>query len=114
MVAAGQWTTRPVDATGSFDPLGIPGLSGKVSNAVEMIHRIAKTDRARQSIIRHLFRYFMARNEMLSDSVTLMDADRAYLESGGSFKAVVVSLLSSDSFLYRRSHYTKKNSGITH
>ena len=29
-------------------------------------------------------------------------ADRAYLESGGSFKAVVVALLSSDSFLYRK------------
>ena len=67
-----------------------------------MIHTIAKTDRARQSIIRHLFRYFLGRNEMLRDSATLIDADRAYVESGGSFKAVVVSLLSSDSFLYRK------------
>ena len=44
----------------------------------------------------------MGRNEMLSDSKTLIEADRAYLESGGSFKALVISLLSSDSFLYRR------------
>ena len=44
----------------------------------------------------------MGRNEMLSDSRTLIEADRAYLESGGSFKAVVISLLSSDSFRYRK------------
>ena len=39
---------------------------------------------------------------MLSDSKTLQDADRAYLESGGSFRQVVISLLTSDSFIYRK------------
>ncbi|MBL6705437.1 MAG: DUF1585 domain-containing protein, partial [Planctomycetaceae bacterium] len=48
------------------------------------------------------FRFFMGRNEMLSDSQTLIDADKAYTGSGGSFKAVVVSLLTSDSFMYRK------------
>jgi hypothetical protein len=38
----------------------------------------------------------------LSDSKTLIDADRAYVESGGSFDAVIVSLLTSESFLYRK------------
>ncbi len=102
LVAEGNYSTRPVNATGSFKQLEIPELSGDFDGAVEMIHAIAKTDRARQSIIRHMFRYFMGRNEMLSDSQTLIDADQAYLKSGGSFKAVVVSLLSSDSFLYRK------------
>ena len=67
-----------------------------------MIGRIAKSPRARQSIIRYAFRFFMGRNELLSDSRTLMDADKAYVQSGGSFKAVIVSLLTSDSFLYRK------------
>jgi len=44
----------------------------------------------------------MGRNEMLSDSQTLIQAEQDYLEHGGSFKALVVSLLTSDSFLYRR------------
>jgi hypothetical protein len=44
----------------------------------------------------------MGRNEKLSDSQTLIEADRAYVESGGSFKMVVVSLLTSDSFIYRK------------
>jgi hypothetical protein len=44
----------------------------------------------------------MGRNEMLSDSSTLMAADEAYLKSGGSFRALLISLLSSDSFVYRK------------
>ena len=67
-----------------------------------MMQRLGKSDRARQAFIRYLFRYFMGRNEMLSDSQTLIEAEQAYLNNGGSFKALVVSLLSSDSFLYRR------------
>jgi hypothetical protein len=67
-----------------------------------MLHRLGKSQRVRQSFIRHLFRYFMGRNEMLSDSRTLIAAEKAYVENGGSFKELVVSLLSSDSFLYRR------------
>ena len=67
-----------------------------------MLHRLGRPERARQSFIRHLFRYFMGRNEMLSDSQTLIHADKAYVESGGSFKAVIVSLLTSDSFMYRK------------
>ena len=77
-------------------------LDGDFDGAVEMMHRIAKTVRARQSIIRHMFRFFMGRNETLNDSRTLREADQAYVKSGGSFRAVVVALLSSDSFLYRR------------
>ncbi len=101
-VKEGKLTRRPVNARGSFDQIGIPGLTGEFADATEMCRILAKSPRVRQSIIRHAFRYFMGRNEMLSDSKTLIDADRAYVESGGSFKAVVVSLLSSDSFLYRK------------
>ena len=44
----------------------------------------------------------MGRNEMLTDSKTLIAADRAYVDNDGSFKVVVVSLLTSDSFMYRK------------
>ena len=98
----GKLTTRKVDSSGSIAFSGDPKVDGKVKNAVEMMHRLGNSDRARQSFIRHLFRYFMGRNEMLSDSKTLIEAEQAYLNSGGSFKSLVVSLLSSDSFLYRR------------
>ncbi|MBP84717.1 MAG: hypothetical protein CMO61_12815 [Verrucomicrobiales bacterium] len=53
-------------------------------------------------MIRHCFRYWMGRNEMLSDSKTLIDAEKSYLDSGGKFSELLVSLLTSDSFLYRK------------
>ena len=98
----GKLTTRKVNAVGAIAFSGDPEVDGKVIDAVEMMQRLGRSDRARQSFIRHLFRYFMGRNEMLSDSKTLIEAEKSYLDNGGSFKSLVVSLLSSDSFLYRR------------
>lgn len=97
------YKTLPVDPAGILNGTGDSSLDGKVDNAFELIDRLAKSDKVRQSIIRHAFRYFMGRNERLSDSKTLMDADRAYMESQGSFDEVIVSLLTSDSFIYRKS-----------
>jgi hypothetical protein len=66
-----------------------------------MLRKFADSPRVRQVFVRHAFRFWMGRNEALADSASLIAADRAYIESGGSFKALVASLLSSDSFLYR-------------
>ena len=51
--------------------------------------------------MRHVFRYFLGRNETLADGPTLVAAHKAYRESNGSFRALLVSLLSSESFLIR-------------
>jgi hypothetical protein len=101
-LGANTYKTKPINSTGRLDGAGDPMLDGEVTDALDMIDRLAKSERVRQSIIRHAFRFFMGRNEMLSDSRTLIAADQAYLKSGGSFKAVVVSLLTSDSFIYRK------------
>ena len=96
------YKTKPVNPLGYLEGTGDKNLDGKVSNAQELMHRLAQSDRVRQVFIRHVFRYFMGRNEKLSDSQTLVNADKAYLESGGSFKALMTSLLTSDSFIYRK------------
>ncbi|MDA9858086.1 DUF1588 domain-containing protein [Rubripirellula sp.] len=96
------YKTRPVDSQGYLSGTDDPRLDGEIEDAFDLIDRLAKSDRVRQSIIRHAFRFFLGRNEMLSDSQTLINADQAYLDNGGSFRAVVVSLLSSDSFIYRK------------
>ncbi|MGY8749811.1 MAG: DUF1588 domain-containing protein [Pirellulales bacterium] len=98
----------PIYKTLSVEPHGVlqgtadATLDGDVVDAFDLIDRLAKSDKARQSIIRHAFRYFLGRNETLSDSKTLIDADNAYLSSNGSFDEVIVSLLTSDSFIYRK------------
>lgn len=99
---ADTYKTKPLNTLGELRGTGDPKLDGPVENAFELIDKLAKSERARQSIIRHAFRFYMGRNELLSDSQTLIAADKAYVDSGGSFKAVIVSLLTSDSFMYRK------------
>ncbi|MDG2126295.1 MAG: DUF1588 domain-containing protein [Verrucomicrobiales bacterium] len=96
------YKTAPITTTGALSGTGDPRLDGDVTDALDLIDRIARSDRARQSIIRYAFRFYLGRNETLTDSKTLIDADRAYTESGGSFKSVILSLLTSDSFMYRK------------
>jgi hypothetical protein len=96
------YKSLPVDASGHLVGTGEAELDGQVDNAVDLAGRLSKSRRVRQSIIRHAFRYFLGRNEFLSDSRTLIDAEKAYLKNGGSFDAVIVSLLTSDSFIYRK------------
>jgi hypothetical protein len=96
------YKTRPVSTLGELLGTGDSELDGSVKDPFDLIDRLVQSERVRQSIIRHAFRFFMGRNEMLSDSQTLINADKAYTEDGGSFKAVVVSLLSSESFMYRK------------
>ncbi len=91
----------PVVTSGLIAGTGDPKLDGPVKDARELITRIANSDRARQVFIRHVFRYYLGRNESLADAATLQAADKAYVGSGGSFKALLVSLLTSDSFLHR-------------
>jgi hypothetical protein len=91
----------PLDTAGAIRDSGDDKLDGAVTDPRVMIRRIADSERARQVFIRHAFRYFLGRNETLSDALTLQAADAAYVKSGGSFKALVVALLTSDAFLYR-------------
>jgi len=62
---------------------------------------LGNSEHVEQVFVRHAFRFFMGRNETLGDALTLRNAHSAYRENNGSFEALVVSLLSSDSFLLR-------------
>jgi len=97
------YKTLPVDPRGVLVGTDDVSLDGDVDDAFDLIDRLASSDKVRQSIIRYAFRYFLGRNETLSDSKTLMDAEKAYVDSNGSFDEVIVSLLTSDSFIYRKS-----------
>ena len=93
---------KPVDATGEIIESGDPALDGPVANALEMIQKLADSERVEQVFVRHAFRFWMGRNETLNDAPVLQAAHRAYRDSGGSMKALITSLLTSDAFLYRK------------
>ena len=93
---------QPVDTTGEIVLSGDPSLDGPVQDPLEMIHKLAASERVKQVFVRHVFRFWMGRNETLNDAPILQDADKAYRESNGSMKALLTSLLTSDAFLYRK------------
>ena len=92
---------KPVDTSGEIIDSGDPSLDGKVANAFEMIQNIVDSKRAEQVFVRHAFRFWMGRNETLNDAPVLQEAHRAYKHGGGSMKALLTSLLTSDAFMYR-------------
>jgi len=93
---------KPVDTSGEIIDSGDPSLDGKVSNAIELIQKLAETERAEQMFVRHAFRYWMGRNETVNDAPVLQDAHQAYRKSGGSMNALITALVTSDAFLYRK------------
>ncbi len=92
---------KPVDSTGGVERSGDGRLDGPVKDAFELIRKLAASERVEQVFVRHVFRYFLGRNETLEDGPTLVEAHRAYAQGGGSMKALIVSLLTSDAFLVR-------------
>ena len=92
---------KPVDATSKIVNSGAPGVDGEVNDPFELIERLANSTHCEQVFVRYVFRFFLGRNETLGDAKTLQEAHKAYLQSDGSMEALVLSLLSSDSFLYR-------------
>ena len=90
-----------VNASGKIDLVGVDSVKSDVRDAVDMLHKLAESEYVEQVFVRHAFRYWAGRNESLGDAKSLQASHRAYRESGGSMEALIVALLSSDSFLFR-------------
>ena len=101
---------KPVETHGAIINSGVPELDGDVADAIELIEKIAASERAEQVFVRHAFRFWMGRNETLNDAPVLQAAHQAYRENGGSMKALLTSLLTSDAFLYRTREYPANGS----
>ncbi|MEI7687233.1 MAG: DUF1588 domain-containing protein [Planctomycetota bacterium] len=100
----------PFDATGAITDSGDPKLDGEVKGPFDLIEKLANSQKVEQVFVRHVFRYFLGRNETLADGPDLVAAHKAYRDSGGSMKALLVSLLSSDASLIRTSEIEVKKS----
>jgi hypothetical protein len=91
----------PLDTSGNVEGSLDPRLNGPVEDPFELIRKLADSELVEQVFVRHAFRFFMGRNETLADGPVLVAAQRAYQENGGSMRALLTSLLTSDAFLYR-------------
>jgi len=97
--------SAPVDASSTLVMTGDPELDGKtVRDAVELMELLAESQVVEQCFVRQTFRYFMGRPETLQDGCTLASMYDSYTRSGGSLEEMLVTLFTSDTFLYRTVH----------
>ncbi len=99
---------KPVDTTSKVVNTGVAEVDAEVKTPFELIGRLANSTHCEQVFVRYVFRFFMGRNETLGDAKALQEAHKAYTDNDGSMKALVVSLLSSDSFIYRAKNEDKE------
>lgn len=87
------------DGSSTIDVAPDPSLAGTVEDATELAEMLADSGYARRCFVRQAFRYFMGRDETMTDACTLSQMESAF--SGGSFFALLDALVTSDSFRYR-------------
>lgn len=76
-----------------------PSLNGEVDDVIALTELFASSPHARRCFIRHVFRYFMGRDETMADACTLSAMESAF--GNGSFFNMLEALVTSDTFLYR-------------
>jgi hypothetical protein len=90
-----------LDTSGLVAHVGDASLEGATKNPLDLIKKLAESERVEQVFVRHAFRYWLGRNESPGDARSLQSAQKAYRDSGGSMKALITALMTSESFLYR-------------
>lgn len=90
----------PPDGSTVIDNLPDPALNRAYSGPVELVEAIAESAYARRGMVRHAFRYFMGRDEVLADGCTLVEMEAA-LDRTGSFLSMIEALVASDTFVRR-------------
>lgn len=90
----------PVDARGEL--VGAGEASGSFSNAVELAQRLSTSADVRTCVQKQWFRFSLGRFEGAEDACTLQQLRQDFEASGFDVKALLLSLVTSDSFRYRK------------
>ena len=99
---AADGSLGPPDGSSTLSGLPDPELNGPVRDAVEFSEKLAQSPWVKRCFIRQAFRYYMGRDENLTDACTLAKMEQAYDSSGGSFFKMVGALIKSDTWTSRR------------
>jgi len=89
--------TRPVDASGK----ALPGGVGDVTNAVDLMGKLAVNQTVRDCLAKQWFRYALGREDRAEDKGTLDAALSAFGKADYKMSDLVVGLATSSGFRYR-------------
>ncbi|MFK7989110.1 MAG: DUF1588 domain-containing protein [Sandaracinaceae bacterium] len=88
------------DGSTVVDNLPDPALNRAYATPMEMVQAFGASEEARRGFVRHAFRFFMGRDEVLEDACTLVEMEAALAENG-SFFAMMEALISTETFTHR-------------
>lgn len=102
----GRWRRRDsgheVDATGRLADVPKASLEGSFEGAVELSERLEKSKAVRHCLASRWFKFAMGRAPSTSEKCSLYRVRRAFVESGGDFHELLITLATSNAFRYRR------------
>jgi hypothetical protein len=100
MVGDGSYV--PVVASSTLVETGDPALDGAtVADAKALMQLLSESTRVEECFVRYTFRFYAGRQETYADACTLVSMRDTYRKSSGSFREMLVALLTDDAFLYR-------------
>ncbi len=90
---------KPVDATGE---LLATDVDGPFDGGVELAHQLAQSEQVRECVARQWFRFAFGRLEGDGDACSLDTLHLAFADSDYDVRALLIELVRTDAFLYRR------------
>ncbi len=94
-------TTFAIDATGSLPQSDV---AGPLDGAPSLGAALSKSEAVQKCVARQWFRYALGRHEAGdADERSLAEAYQGYVSSGRNLRELLVSIVASDAFRYRRS-----------
>jgi hypothetical protein len=93
----------PIDASGE---LPVTDAAGPFTGPVELAARLAQSQDARHCYVGGWLRFGYGRSETSAEACSRASLERAFDESEGNVKALLLALTQTDTFLYRPSPET--------
>jgi len=89
--------TATIDATGSAIDSDVPDFT----DAVDLVNKMADSKDVQECYVKEWFRFGYGRGETKVDACTMETLNKAFDDSGGDIKELLISLTQTDAFLYR-------------
>jgi len=90
---------QPPDGSTTITNAPDPALNRRYASPMELTDALAASPYARRCFVRNVFRFFMGRAERPEDACTLSEMEAAF--AGGSLFAMLETLTTSDTFMFR-------------
>jgi hypothetical protein len=89
-----------IDASGHIE--GSVDIDGPFTGAIELTKKLSTSSEVRECMAKQWFRFALARNESENDSCSVKAAYDAFQASGYDLRKLMVALVTTDAFRYRR------------